>query len=478
MGSTTTPPQLLTVKQLAAAMNISTSWIYKHSVAGCVDPIPYVGFGRAKRFDASAVRQHLESLNPARATLCGTEGIARVNGKAIRRMTRKRFQTGYVRLREDRGQPWWEGFYWLDQVGEEGSITRKRKSVKLGLESDLPTKRSAQRKLSEILSEINDTNYKPKSAISFRTFIGKYRENKLATLKDTTRHGYENNIRKHYLPFFGDYALAEIDTELVQAFINKKNKVEKKEYNTLHNLKFDLSSIFTAAVKWGYVKENPVTNVDLPPRGIEEPVKLPNADHLAVLIEALEEPFSTLVWFHAVTTVRPNEGFAFKFSDLNVETCQLTLSRGINRGLLHTPKYHRMNRPIQLTPDDVDHLLAYKQRMGLTDDDWIFPSKNRNAPLRHEDVLSRKIQPKAKELGLPHVTWRILRKWGSTHMIAARMPVKAVQDRLGHSRPDIVLRHYAQLLDESAKEAALVLSSKLSGGMEKLTKLNKTMTVQ
>jgi hypothetical protein len=212
MGSTTTPPQLLTVKQLAAAMNISTSWIYKHSVAGCVDPIPYVGFGRAKRFDASAVRQHLESLNPARATLCGTEGIARVNGKAIRRMTRKRFQTGYVRLREDRGQPWWEGFYWLDQVGEEGSITRKRKSVKLGLESDLPTKRSAQRKLSEILSEINDTNYKPKSAISFRTFIGKYRENKLATLKDTTRHGYENNIRKHYLPFFGDYALAEIDT--------------------------------------------------------------------------------------------------------------------------------------------------------------------------------------------------------------------------------------------------------------------------
>jgi integrase len=357
-------------------------------------------------------------------------------------MTRRRFQTGYVRLREDRKQPWWEGFYWLDQVGEDGRITRKRKSVKLGLESDLPTKRSAQRKLSEVLSEINDTNYKPKSAVSFRTFITKYRENKLSNLKDTTKHGYENNIRKHYLPFFGDMLLAEIDTELVQAFINKK-KTEGKEYNTLHNLKFDLSSIFSAAVKWGYVKENPVTNADLPPKGIEEPVRLPKADHLAQLIEALEEPYSTLVWFHAVTTVRPNEGFAFKFSDLNVETCELTLSRGVNRGKLHTPKYHRMNRPIQLTLPDVDRLLAYKETMRLSDADWIFPSKNREAPLRHEDVLSRKIQPKAKELGLPHVTWRILRKWGSTHMIANRLPVKAVQDRLGHSRPDIVLRHYA-----------------------------------
>jgi integrase len=62
-----------------------------------------------------------------------------------------------------------------------------------------------------------------------------------------------------------------------------------------------------------------------------------------------------------------------------------------------------------------------------------FSSENPEAPLRHEDVLSRKIQPKTRELGLPHVTWRLLRKWGSTHLIANRLPVNAVQERLGHS---------------------------------------------
>jgi integrase len=77
-------------------------------------------------------------------------------------------------------------------------------------------------------------------------------------------------------------------------------------------------------------------------------------------------------------------------------------------------------------------------------------------------VLSRKIQPKARELGLPHVTWRMLRKWGSTHLIANRLPVNAVQERLGHSRPDIFLIHYARLLDESAVAAAATVSSKLS----------------
>src|SRR6185437_16850917 len=190
--------QSLTVKQLATALNISANWIYKKTAPGCSDPIPYLAIGGTKRFDLEQMRQHLKSRQDSRssATLSSSGGIARVNGKAIRRMTRRRFQNGYVRLREDRKQPWWEGFYWSDSIQGDGEITRKRKSVKLGLQEDLPTKRAALRKLSETLSEINDTNYRPKSAMSFRSFIGRYRELKLETKKGTTQHGYENNIRK------------------------------------------------------------------------------------------------------------------------------------------------------------------------------------------------------------------------------------------------------------------------------------------
>src|SRR6185437_15399701 len=380
--------QSLTIKQLATALNISTNWIYKQTAPGCPDPLPYLAIGRGKRFDLERVRQHLESRQNTRAnvTLSTTGGIARVNGKAIRRMTRRRFQNGYVRLREDRKQPWWEGFYWSDSIQGDGEITRKRKSVKLGLQEDLPTKRAALRKLSETLSEINDTNYRPKSAMSFRSFIGRYRELKLETKKGTTQHGYENNIRKHYVPFFGDMPLAEIDTESVQAFINRKATKEKKSFNTLKNLKWGLSSIFAAAVKYGYIKENPVRNADLPPKEIREEDKLPTAEHLDTLIAGLEEPYSTMVWLHAVAIPRPSEGFAFKWSDLNTETNQLMVVRAVNRGKFHTPKYHRVNRPVQLTPGDVQRLLTLKKLMNASDSDWIFPSQNPEAPMRHEDV--------------------------------------------------------------------------------------------
>lgn len=49
-------------------------------------------------------------------------------------------------------------------------------------------------------------------------------------------------------------------------------------------------------------------------------------------------------------------------------------------------------------------------------------------------------------------------------MVALGVPVKAVQERLGHSRPDILLNYYVHVLEESAEQAAAALSTRLTGG--------------
>ena len=48
-------------------------------------------------------------------------------------------------------------------------------------------------------------------------------------------------------------------------------------------------------------------------------------------------------------------------------------------------------------------------------------------------------------------------------MVEAHVPLKAAQERLGHSRPDILLKFYAHVLDASADAAAESLSGQLSG---------------
>jgi len=53
-------------------------------------------------------------------------------------------------------------------------------------------------------------------------------------------------------------------------------------------------------------------------------------------------------------------------------------------------------------------------------------------------------------------------------MVSPRLPLKAEQERLGHPRPDILLKHYAHVLDESADMAAATLSGQLNGSLSAL----------
>ena len=462
------PKKLLTARELCSLFGLSKSFVYQHTMEGAKHPLPVVRIGeRSVRFDPDKISTYIRSRERHRpsARLGSFDGIVRANRKGKYKLARRRFQNGSIRLRTDRGPAYWQGFYREDIINEAGKTVRARKSVILGSLEEIPTEKVARQKLAVILNPINDVKRKPKKTMTFRGFIPKYRAFKLANQKGTTVHGYETNIRVHYLPEFGDFEMPDIAPEHVQIFLNQK-RLEGKAVQTLKNLKWGLSSIFESAIKHGYITSNPAPRADLPPEEVKEPAKLPTGDQLTLLIDNLEEPYSTMVYLASVSSIRPEE-LVFKWSDLKLETRDLMVVRAMNQGKFHTPKYHRANRPIRLTEADVQRLLRLKDQAKAQDDDWMFPNRIRKGrklkpgPIRYEHLLERKIQPVARRLGLPHITWRLLRHWGATQMIAARVDIKAAQQRLGHSRPTTLLIHYAQVLDESADAAAGLLSGQL-----------------
>jgi len=109
---------LVSVQSLCAAFSVSASWAYKHSSTGCRDPLPVARLGRSLRFDLDKVALYLWSRerHSPDASLDPSDGIARVSRKGKYKLTRKRFQTGSVRLREDCGPSYWQGFYREDFV--------------------------------------------------------------------------------------------------------------------------------------------------------------------------------------------------------------------------------------------------------------------------------------------------------------------------------------------------------------------------
>jgi integrase/predicted DNA-binding transcriptional regulator AlpA len=470
-GMPSGPKKLLTARELCSLFGLSKSFVYQHTMEGAKHPLPVVRIGeRSVRFDPDKISTYIRSRERHRpsARLGSFDGIVRANRKGKYKLARRRFQNGSVKLRTDRGPAYWQGFYREDIISEAGKTIRARKSVILGSLEDIPNEKVARQKLAVILNPINDNDVKrkPKKMMSFSGFIQKYRALKMANQKGTTVHGYETNIRAHYLPEFGDFELSDITPEDVQTFLNQK-RLEGKAVQTLRNLKWGLSSIFECAIKHGYITSNPAAGADLPPDGVKERPILPTGNQLILLINNLEEPYSTMVYLVSVSSIRPEE-LVFRWSDLRPETRDLWIVRAMNKGKFHTPKYQDGHRLIRLTDADVDRLLSLKRRVKAQDDDWMFPNriktggtKMKPGPMRYEEILARKIQPVADRLGLPHITWRLIRHWGSTQMIGNRVDPKVVQQRLGHSRPDIVMRHYAHVLDENADRAADMISGQL-----------------
>ena len=216
-----------------------------------------------------------------------------------------------------------------------------------------------------------------------------------------------------------------------------------------------------------HISANPASRVKLPPEEVKEKPELPTPDDLVRLIEELKEPYSTMVYLVSVSSIRPEE-LAFKWSDLKPVPCNLSIVRAKNKGKFHTPKYQNGERIIRLSEADVERLLSLKRRVNAKDDDWMFPNrikkggaKLKPGPIWHEHILTRHIQPVADRLGLPHITWRLLRHWGATQLVGGGVDVKVIQQRLGHSPASTTMNYYAHVLDERADAAAGMISGPL-----------------
>lgn len=166
------PEKLLTVKDLCALFGVSRDWVYKRTRAKATSPLPCVRPGELLRFPPERVRQYLEARQDldSGGSLAATDGIARVNGRRCRAMARKRFQAGHVRLRGKRA-PYWESFYREDILLPEGQVVRKQRTKNLGRRGAIPTKRLAQRRLAEIVKELNDEDYRPQPVVTVRDFV-------------------------------------------------------------------------------------------------------------------------------------------------------------------------------------------------------------------------------------------------------------------------------------------------------------------
>jgi integrase len=82
----------------------------------------------------------------------------------------------------------------------------------------------------------------------------------------------------------------------------------------------------------------------------------------------------------------------------------------------------------------------------------------RTAP-RHHQTVAAAFARAVKRAGVPRLTFHDLRKSAATQLLDAGVPIQVVQALGGWKRPDVLLKHYAQVTQKGAQRAADILKA-------------------
>ncbi len=339
-------------------------------------------------------------------------------------MARPRYQKGYLRLRGKN----WEVRFREDYLDRGGRLRRRHRSIALG---SFASKREARRAAEVYLRPLNQGVCRPRMDITLADFWTQYYEPEiLPTLKVSSCKLYRSLFENHLLPYFGNRKLPEVQRVDVQRFVTLK---QSRGYapKTLAHFRNLLSTLFSTAISWGMVQENPASGIKLPPMECRRESRVLSADEVRTLLVVLPEPSRTVFGLGIVTGLRIGELLALKTGDLDLARGVLFVRRAVYRGAVGSPKTAGSERLIPLASAVVGMLRAYFDGR-MVKSEWLFSSEA-GTTLNDRNLMRRQVEPACEGLKLPHFGWHSLRHTFRTVAGNQGIQPELVCSLLGHA---------------------------------------------
>ena len=115
-------------------------------------------------------------------------------------------------------------------------------------------------------------------------------------------------------------------------------------------------------------------------------------------------------------------------------------------GHFDKPKTKRSARTIPIGTETAE-IFAGIRPATVEANDLVFATRER-LPLHRWTLLRKHLKPAAKKLGLPGVTWHLLRHSHATMLDGVGTPIGTMQSLLGHSTPEITREIYLHAIPE------------------------------
>lgn len=364
-----------------------------------------------------------------------------------------------------------------DELGKD-----KRKWIATGLE-EKGNKRKAEEKLNEIMKNyfngeiIFNTNIKTDSN---QLLFGDYLLQWLISIKNKVEeityesYGRNINVLKHY---FNDrkIGLKELKPYDIQEFYNNLYR-KGRSGNTAVHYHVLMREALQNAIKLGLIEKNVADFVDRPKKEKYE-ASFYNKQELKELFEKIaDDPMELIINITAYYGLRRSEILGLKWSAIDFDNKMIKINHKVvkaNGKLIgkNKMKNKTSNRTLPLIPHIEKMLLAEKERQQSNkimcgncycNKYQEYVCVNSLGELIKPDYLSQHFKVIQNKFELKQIRFHDLRHSCASLMLANGVPMKQIQEWLGHSTFQTTADTYAHLDYSSKISSAETISSALT----------------
>lgn len=329
--------------------------------------------------------------------------------------------------------------------------------------------------LDEAAREAEEAQQARETAPTVAEFAEQWLES--ATVKPATKQSYRWMLDAYILPVIGTKHLDELKTQDVAAVVTAILKGGKSSRTAEHSYMIT-RRLLQVATDWELIPINPAAKVKRPkPEHAERQMwDVRQAESFIAYCLKFEGVWDDMFLFALLTGLRRGELLGLQWRDFDTERSLLHVKRNLvelkGRFLVQTPKTKAGTRSLVLTQQAIAALQHRYRVLGEpAQDTFVFRRPVGFAQSRSTDADAKRIpsiQSLADELttackraGVPRLTLHSLRHMHISLLAHAGVPVKAVQQRVGHANPSITLNIYTHALGDADRRAADALDTLL-----------------
>lgn len=297
-----------------------------------------------------------------------------------------------------------------------------------------------------------------KGAPTFGAFTESFLDWSDTNNKPSAAYAKRMILKNHLSPFFAGMRLSVIGPEEIERFKAEKVRAGFNPKSVNNHLAV-LRSMLNLAVEWKKIPAAPkVKELRLPPQSFEF-LTFEEADRfLAAAADEWRVAFTVAV----KTGVRSGELRALKWRDIDLRAGKIVVRSNIWRKREDTPKGGR-SREIPLAESALRALKSQQKATRLRSE-YVFADDKGEPLTEHmiEDVVRRTLR-KAGVSKSRKFNWHGLRHTFASHLVMRGVPLKTVQELLGHASIEMTMR-YAHLSPDVKRDAVSFLDAPHGNG--------------